>query len=120
MIEAWIAAPLCVMCVLGGLAIGLWYGETGKVAMLQNMLTHGTPRAAPQGRTIHPETAERRLEADAKLIEREYTKATIGQGVDHLKALYVSEGVHVPSDKDLEVEVKEMLGRSGTPEAGVG
>lgn len=111
--------PLCIVCLLAGLAAGAWYGEATKVKMLTNMLTHGSPNAPPKAHTIVPETAEVLLERDARVIEREYAKATISQGVGDLRALYVAEGAEVPSDKVLEDEVKDMLSRSGTPEAGV-
>lgn len=111
--------PLCILCLLTGVAAGAWYGEAGKVKMLTNMLTHGNPNTPPTGRTIVPETAELRIDRAAEVVEREYTKATIQQGVLELKALYVSEGQQPPSDKKLEAEVKDMLSRSGTPEAGV-
>ncbi len=112
-------AGLCIVCLLAGLAAGAWYGEASKVKMLTNMLTHGTPNNAPAGKKIVPETAEIRIDRAAEVIEREYTKATIAQGVAELKALYVSEGQAAPSDKKLEAEVKDMLSRAGTPEAGV-
>jgi len=105
---------------VAGYALGRLHGALKYSEALENLMTHGTPGAAPKGHTIYPETAERALDRDAKAIEREYTKATIAQGVAELKALYVSEGVPVPSDKDLQAEVKDMLGRSGTSEAGVG
>jgi len=111
--------PLCIICLLAGVAAGAWYGEATKVKMLVNMLTHGTPdNASAAGKRIAPETAEVRIDRAAELIDREYTKATVQQGVLELKALYVSEGQQAPSDKDLEKEVKDMLSRAGTPEAG--
>ncbi len=113
------AVALGFICLLAGLAIGMWYGETGKTKMLTNMLTHGTPDKAPAGKRIVPETAEIRIDRAAELVDREFTKATIAQGVLELKALYVSEGQKAPSDKKLEAEVKDMLSRAGTPEAGV-
>ncbi len=107
------------LALLAGLAIGLWYGETRKTEMLKNLLAYGSPWAQKAGHTIVPETAEVRLDRDAETIQREYTKATIAQGVADLKALYKSEGAAVPSDKVLEAEVKDMLGRAGTTDAGV-
>jgi hypothetical protein len=110
---------MCILALMAGLAIGLWYGETGKTKMLVNLVKYGKPDGAPPGRTHHPETAELRLEKTAAQVEQEYTKATIANGVEHLKALYKSEGAQIPPDKDLEAEVRDMLGRSGTPEAGI-
>lgn len=110
---------LAIAFGLAGLALGLYRGCTRYIQMLENMVDHGSTGAAPAGRTIFPETAEMRIEKSAAQVEQEYAKETIRTGMAHLKALYVSEGAEVPSDKELEAEVKEMLGRSGTPEAGV-
>ena len=102
-----------------GLSFGLLQGEKGKVAMLKNMLNHGSTDPVKQGHTIMPDTAESRIDVSAKMVEDQYEQETINTGVDHLAALCVSEGREVPSRKELEKEVREMLGRSGTSEAGV-
>ena len=114
-----IAIWLTIMGAAAGTAIGLCWGEMKKAKLLENMLTHGTPNDAPAGHTIKPDTAESRIDVSAKIVEEQYEQATINQGVEHLEALCVSEGREVPSKKELEKEVRDMLGRSGTPEAGV-
>lgn len=116
-VTAVIAAVL--FAVTAGVFIGLFFGEVRQRKLLINLITYGKPTGKDAGRTIVPETAEVRLDRDAAMVEQEYTKATIATGVAHLEALYTSEGAEVPSKKDLEEEVKDMLGRSGTPEAGV-
>lgn len=110
---------IVIIAVLGGAAGGMWYGERGKSKMLANMLAYGSPWVKEGGKTIVPETAEVRLDRDAKLIEREYQEATIMQGVGELQALYIAEGRPSPSQKDLRKEVEDMLSRAGTAEAGV-
>jgi len=110
---------LALSMALVGFAFGMWQGAQEKIRVLENLLSHGTAKDAAAGRTIMPETAEMRIDKSAAQVEQEYTKATIENGISHLEALYISEGAQVPSRKDLEAEVKEMLGRSGTAEAGI-
>lgn len=110
---------LCVGWIGAGALGGVLYGERQRVKILMNLVQTGRPGPTPEGRTIVPDTAELRIDKSAAQVEQEYAAATIEQGIDHLEALYISEGAEVPSRKDLKAQVKDMLGRSGTPEAGV-
>ena len=112
-------AVIAILCACCGTALGLNWGKMKQVEMLENLLNHGKPGPVPAGRTIMPDTAESRIDVSAKMVEEAYAKETIETGVAHLEALCVSEGRAVPSKKELEKEVLDMLGRSGTQEAGV-
>jgi hypothetical protein len=65
-----------------------------------------------KARTHKPETPEGRIDAAAKKVEASFAEETVEEGMRQMRRYYDQEKMSCPNDKDLRLEVEQMLNAS--------